>query len=135
MEKFRGAERKRAWWRYERADTLIKDFYADARRQSTAELDLGFPWRDGRPGGWSLRWLAGTGELVGFHCVWGEAVWSPGNIGPVNFGQHSIDEVVILLIEHDEQVLLGLLADRQQRVDQPDGWEWVVAETDRRTQP
>ena len=129
-EKFRGADVKRAWWRYERVDQLIKDFYADSRRQATRELDLGFPWRDGRPGGWSLRWLADTSELVGFHCLWGEAVWSTGSLGPIDFGKDSIDEIVVLLVERDEQVVLDLFMDRDRHLDAPTGWEWVITTTE-----
>jgi hypothetical protein len=102
---------------------VLRWFYADPRRASSYELDLGFPWRDGAPGGWALRWIEGTGELVGFR--WSLA-WSNRALRHRHVPGATLEQVQILLVEPDRNVLRDLLADRWEHLDDPHGWHWVL---------
>ena len=113
------------WQLFEGAtgDENVGDFYRDPRRQRSPETDYGFPWSDGLPGGWMLRWLADTGELIGLH-------WQPSQAVPMTSGgvprfAPRIDAVAILLVEPSEQTVATMLRDRRRFQSQPYGWEWV----------
>lgn len=130
-----GARSRGAWWRFDASGSgvgspygavtvpVLRWFYADPRRARSFEVDLGFPWRDGARGGWALRWIEDTGELVGFR--WSHA-WSNRMLRHRHVPGATLEQVQILLIETDRSVLRDLFADRWRHLDDPHGWHWVL---------
>ena len=85
---------------------------ADARRRTSAELDLGATWRGaGSNDAWRLAWLRATGEL--YVCR------ADGHDG-------SCTDVHVLAVVEHERDLDALLDGWSERRTDPDGLSWLL---------
>jgi len=113
---------------------LLKDFYADARRASSEEVDFGSAWRAQGEGPWKLVWLEATGELVAFNESHENSI--PGSAPPLEVHilddvlrdgiaglwrppKGYADEVVVIGVERDLMRLRGALMSWEDHMPEP----------------
>lgn len=77
----------------------FREFYADANRVSSREIDVGLTWRYAGIGLWKLVWLEGTGELVAFNEGSSSSRDIGGGFGGGGHGGSAGEMVVDLALE------------------------------------
>jgi hypothetical protein len=88
----------------------MREFYADAERAGSEEVDLGSSWRTQGEGPWKVVWLEATGELAAF--------------------DQTGDEVVVVGFAEDADELQAMLAGWEAHAAEDNGLAWLVDRCD-----
>jgi hypothetical protein len=119
----------------------LADFYEqDSGRAPSEEVSFGADWRlaDGK-GAWSVWWIRDTGELVAYQTgrlansaasTWsllGDIVTSAAEAAETRDVRR--EELTVLLIEPSETVLQARLDGWRERVEEADGFSWLLEVT------
>jgi hypothetical protein len=123
----------------------LADFYdQDSRRASSEEVAFGVDWRlaNGK-GAWSVWWVRDTGELVAYQtgrvASSGASTWSllgdivSSAVEAAETRDVRREELTVLLIEPNEVALQARLDGWRERVDEADGFSWLLKATESRS--